>query len=241
MTTKFTVVMERSHLEDKISCTTFFDRLETAKKRAVEWSKKYNEWARIEVTEDYEFEDNTFRHLAVYINGTEYSTKNPRIADLIEKDLTYKQARRYLMSEEGISLQRIADIENRAFKDNGREKEIKKSAVQQSILQARTNIAASAPQIRWTDTQIENMDSAISFWEGGWRPGDREEFIEFLLKGMRADEGMMIDGENEYGFYLIENDDGTTEEDTGMLMSDVEEYVDTVIGIWKELTRTLQP
>jgi len=50
-------------------------------------------------------------HIIEYTRKEEYCVRNNKVADLIEKGLTYPQARRYAMHKDGKTLNEIADIE----------------------------------------------------------------------------------------------------------------------------------
>jgi len=137
MVMQYRVTMENHHLSDKVAKTNFFDRGDTARRHAEKWSKKYSgEYAHLEATEEWEFEDSLWTYMGVFVNGIEYNTSDKRIRDLIEKGLTYIQAKRYTMHQDGMSMQRIAKIEDSIMPIT-----ITKAAVQKSIEQARDKLS----------------------------------------------------------------------------------------------------
>ena len=136
MDVQFRVDLERAHVEDAVPLSNFFDKGYAARTFAEKASKKYaGEYAHVEMTEEWEHEDSEWKYLGVYVNGVSYTTSDERICFNIERGMTYTQAKRYMMYIDGMSMQRIADIEN-----SKNPHKVTKAAIQQSIEQARARL-----------------------------------------------------------------------------------------------------
>jgi len=141
---RYCVDIENAHLDDRIAKRTFLDRFTTAHARAMEWSKTYaGEWTTICFSDDHEDEDCHYYRMTFIINGREYGSGDEEFNMLLAKELTTSQARRLLMNQNGISMQRIADIENQSVTNEYDTNDISKATIQASIEQARKKLTSN--------------------------------------------------------------------------------------------------
>lgn len=126
MDENFRLELEKDHPEYQLPKTSFFSNLEDASHKADSYTRLLNK----ESAKIYEKDENEWLLFAVWVNGQEYSLQSERIRKLLSKNLTMIQARRYQMFITGVSMDRIAKIE-----------ETTKSAAQSSINQAREKLS----------------------------------------------------------------------------------------------------
>jgi len=115
---------------DGINPTTFFDKEKPARSYAKKCISGGAVKTKIYFTDEYEYEDGEWFELDRDPNEKEYDLSNMDVQTNIEKyGMTYPQARRYAMYNDGISMQEIADREYK-----------KKASIQNSIDLAKDKI-----------------------------------------------------------------------------------------------------